>query len=625
MNLEEFLSNNYAEIIGLVFIWIIITKEKVLDAKASRGFKLVFYCEVIELITFNLEKITRTWSDPSVSRILLSAVGYTFRALLVYIFIRMIWPHEENKKAKILLSLPVFICAIGGISPFFTHIVYYFNDMNNYCEGPLSQIFMVTIICYILLFAYYIIKGRHENEMMNTMTLLLIAFFIISSTVMSTIYDIEWLGRLSIVYGMVFCLFELDATKLQKTIYALQENEELKRTLIELDKKKKEAEVANEVKTRFLLNMSHDIRTPLNGIVGMLDIAEYYPDDLEKQAECRSKVREASRILLELVNDVLDKSKLDSGEIVLEHVPFNFLDVVKDSYVAIYKQAEEKNIEIIESDCNCKHFNLIGSPLHVKRIMMNIISNAIKYNKENGKIYITCKEIYSDDHTSTIEFKCEDTGIGMTEEFQKHVFESFTQEENSARSSYNGTGLGMSIVKSIVDKMNGTISVESVKGEGSTFDVVLPFEIDTSVNEEVVNEIEEEYSIAGVNVLLVEDNELNMEIAKFLLEENGASVVEAHNGQEAIDIFSQSSLNEFDVILMDIMMPVKGGYAATKEIRALDREDAKIIPIIAMTANAFVEDKLKAKEAGMNEHISKPLDSKLVVKTIYEFVKKHKN
>ena len=484
---------------------------------------------------------------------------------------------------------------------------------------------MVTIICYILLFAYYIIKGRHENEMMNTMTLLLIAFFIISSTVMSTIYDIEWLGRLSIVYGMVFCLFELDATKLQKTIYALQENEELKRTLIELEEKKKEAEVANEVKTRFLLNMSHDIRTPLNGIVGMLDIAEHYPDDLEKQAECRSKVREASKILLELVNDVLDKSKLDSGEIVLEHVPFNFLDVVKDSYVAIYKQAEEKHVEIIDNDCDCKHFNLVGSPLHVKRIMMNILSNAIKYNKENGKIYITCKEIYSDDHTSTIEFKCEDTGIGMTEEFQKHVFESFTQEENSARSSYNGTGLGMSIVKSIVDKMNGTISVESVKGEGSTFDVVIPFEIDTSVKEEVANEIEEEYSITGVNVLLVEDNELNMEIAKFLLEENGASVVEAHNGQEAFDIFSQSSLNEFDVILMDIMMPVKGGYTATKEIRALDREDAKIIPIIAMTANAFVEDKLKAKEAGMNEHISKPLDSKLVVKTIYEFVKKHNN
>ncbi len=626
MTLEEFLSNNFAEIIGLVFIWIIINKEKLLDKEDIHRFMVIFWCEIIEMVAFNVEKVTGYWSEPTALRIILSGVAYTFRAVLVYLFIRLIWPYEDNKKAKTLLVLPVILCAICGMSPFFTDIVYTFTPTNHFSRGPLGYVFVVTVIGYVLLFVYYIIKQHNRKEKMNTTILLLIAFFIITSTIMSTVYDMEWLGRLSIVYGIVFCLFALDANKLKDTIKVLQENQELKEALAELEKTKKEAEVANEAKTTFLLNMSHDIRTPLNGIIGMLDIADHFPDDLEKQNDCRIKVRNASKILLELVNDVLDRSKLESGEVVLEHVSFDLNDIIRDTYASVEKLAEDRDVEIIEEENAVTHYKLIGSPLHYKRILINIISNAIKYNKDHGKIYITLREIDSTEKQATLEFICRDTGIGMSEEFMRHIFEPFTQENTSARSSYKGTGLGMSIVKSIVEKMNGTITVESVKDEGSTFKVVIPFEINDSyaLTSDENTYSNEQYSIQGLNILLVEDNDLNMEISEFLLKEDGANVIEALNGKEAVEIFSKSEIGQIDAILMDVMMPIMNGYDATKAIRNLDRKDALTIPIIAMTANAFVEDKLKAKEAGMNGYISKPLDEKLVIKTIAESVRKNK-
>ncbi len=626
MTFEEFLSNNFAEIIGLIFIWIILNKERVLEKDDVKHFMMIFYCEVFEMLAFNIEKITGYWAEPTALRILLSAIAYTLRAVLVYLFIRLIWPYEHNKKAKVLLTIPIILCGICGISPFFTGIVYSFNAGNHFVRGPLGWIFMVTVIAYILIFVFYIIKQHRSSAKMNTVILLLIAFFIITSTVLSTIYNMEWMGRLSIVYGTVFCLFALDANRLQKTIYALQENQELKETLNELEKTKKEAEVANEAKTTFLLNMSHDIRTPLNGIIGMLDIADHFPDDLEKQKECREKVRNASKILLELVNDVLDRSKLESGEVVLEHVSFDVNSIMKDTYTSVSKLAEDSGVEIVEEEICVEHVKLLGSPLHFKRILINIISNAIKYNKEHGKVYITLKEIETNDNVSTIEFICRDTGIGMSEEFMQHLFEPFTQEDQSARSSYTGTGLGMSIVKSIVDKMNGTITVQSKKNEGSTFDVIIPFEIDCSESTLVDQDSEEleEYSIEGLNILLVEDNDLNMEIAEFLLKNKGVNIIQAKNGQEAIDVFKNSKPYEIDAILMDVMMPIMNGYEATKAIRLLDREDAKDIPIIAMTANAFIEDKIKATEAGMSGYISKPLDEKIVIQTIAKSVTRKK-
>ena len=382
-----------------------------------------------------------------------------------------------------------------------------------------------------------------------------------------------------------------------------------------------EAEQADQAKTEFLLRMSHDIRTPINGIMGMLEIADKNKDDLEKQSECREKIRNSSMILLDLINEVLDMSKLESGEIVLEHVPFDLVEVSRDVYYSVKKMADDRDIEIIEENCSARDARLIGSPLHLKRLMLNIMSNAVKYNKDYGKMYITCREVDNDGEIMHLEFKCRDTGIGMSPEYLTHVYEPFTQEDTSSRTKYAGTGLGMSIVKKLVDKMGGIITVESVKDEGTVFDVILPFELDKSAHKEALPEKEtEQYSIAGLHILLVEDNELNMEIAKYLLEEEGVHVSPAWNGQEAVDSFRNAAPGQFDAILMDVMMPVIDGYEATRQIRALDRADAKTIPIIAMTANAFAEDKLASKAAGMNGHISKPLDIKLVVKTVANLV-----
>ena len=399
-----------------------------------------------------------------------------------------------------------------------------------------------------------------------------------------------------------------------------QENDEKYKT--ELLRAAKKAEAANEAKTEFLQRMSHDIRTPINGICGMINVADHYADNMEKQTECRAKIKEASHLLLELVNEVLDMSKLESDEVVLEEIPFNLNSISEEILGVIEQVAAEQNIRILWEKKEVTHWNLIGSPVHVKRILMNILSNAVKYNKENGYIYISCREIPSKQTAmTTLEFVCRDTGIGMAEAFQKRIFEPFAQEHAGSRTKFAGTGLGMPITKKLVEKMGGTISFESKEGTGTTFVIRIPFQIDADMKDRTETEEKTEASIQGLHVLLAEDNELNMEIAEFVLQNEGTVVTKAWNGQEAVDIFRKSSPGEFDVILMDIMMPVMNGYEAAKMIRSLDREDAKVIPIIAMTANAFTEDKMRAKEAGMDEHIAKPVDGKLLVKVINELVK----
>ena len=383
----------------------------------------------------------------------------------------------------------------------------------------------------------------------------------------------------------------------------------------------KKAEAANEAKTEFLQRMSHDIRTPINGICGFVNMADHYADDIKKQTEYRTKVKEASNLLLELVNDVLDMSKLESGEIVLEEIPFNLSSIFKEVFVVIEQMASEQNIQIEWEKKEIIHRDFIGSPGYVKRVMMNILSNAVKYNRENGHIYISCMEIPSEQpEMTTMEFVCRDTGIGMTEEFQKCVFEPFAQEHTGSRTKFAGTGLGMSIAKNLVEKMGGSISFESKEGAGTTFVIQVPFKIDPDADKREEQRDVSEKSIKGLHILLAEDNELNMEIAEFVLQNVGADVTKAWNGQEAVELFRKSEPGGFDTILMDIMMPVMNGYEATKMIRSLDREDAKTIPIIAMTANAFTEDRLKAKEAGMNEHIVKPLDVELLIKVIHKLV-----
>ena len=290
------------------------------------------------------------------------------------------------------------------------------------------------------------------------------------------------------------------------------------------------------------------------------------------------------------------------------------------------KKADEREIKVEHKTPEIIHKDLIGSPIHLKRLLMNILSNAVKYNKDYGKIYLSSREISSEqDKIVTLEFKCQDTGIGMSEEFQKHLFEPFAQEQKGGASKFGGTGLGMPITKSLVEKMGGTITFISEQGVGTTFVITIPFKINEDVARDEEKQEEVTASIRGLNILLVEDNELNMEIAEFVIQSEGASVVKAWNGQEAVEAFEKSASSEFDAILMDVMMPVMNGYEATKIIRSMDRSDAKKIPIIAMTANAFVEDRIKSKEAGMNEHVSKPIDMKLLVEIIAELAGKNKN
>ena len=421
-----------------------------------------------------------------------------------------------------------------------------------------------------------------------------------------------------LIFG-IFCFWGYRADLAHRK----QEKEKDEKYKAELLRAAKKAEAANEAKTEFLQRMSHDIRTPINGICGMINVADHYADNMEKQTECRAKIKEASHLLLELINEVLDMSKLESDEVVLEDIPFNLNSIFEEILGVIEHMAAEQNIRIIWEEKEVTHWNLIGSPVHVKRILMNILSNAVKYNKENGYVYISCREIPSKQTAMpTLEFVCRDTGIGMTEAFQKRIFEPFAQEHAGSRTKFAGTGLGMPITKKLVEKMGGTISFESKEGTGTTFVIRIPFQIDADMKDRNETEEKTETSIQGLHVLLTEDNELNMEIAEFVLQNEGAVVTKAWNGQKAVDIFRKSRPGEFDAILMDIMMPVMNGYEAAKMIRSLDREDAKVIPIIAMTANAFTEDKMRAKEAGMDEHIAKPVDGKLLVKVINELVKR---
>ena len=447
---------------------------------------------------------------------------------------------------------------------------------------------------------YYIYAYLPDNEVFHNLPL----------SVISVIF----------LYFLMFSIFWLWTYRTNQ-VHQKKEQEKDEKYKAELLIAAKKAEAANEAKTEFLQRMSHDIRTPINGICGLVNMAEHYVDNMEKQTEYRTKVKEASNLLLELVNDVLDMSKLESGEIVLEEIPFNLSKISREVFVVIEQMAAEQNIQIKWEKKEITHRDLIGSPGYVKRVMMNILSNAMKYNRENGHIYISCIEIPSGQPEMTImEFVCRDTGIGMAEEFQKHIFEPFAQEHSGSRTKFAGTGLGMPIAKKLIEKMGGTITFESVEGVGTTFVIRVPFRIDTDRNSKVETGEKTEVSIRGLHILLAEDNELNMEIAEFMLQNEGVEVTKAWDGQEAVKIFEKSRSGEFDVILMDIMMPVMNGYEAAKMIRSLDREDAKAIPIIAMTANAFTEDRLRAKEAGMDEHVAKPVDVESLIKVIHGLV-----
>lgn len=378
-----------------------------------------------------------------------------------------------------------------------------------------------------------------------------------------------------------------------------------------------EAQKANQAKTEFLSHMSHDMRTPINGIMGMLNIAENNPEDMERQEDCRKKIKTSAEHLLSLINDILNINKMESGNIEFEDETFSLQELLHNCAVIVGGQASTRNVKLttdFEEPGKLEHEYFVGSPLYIKQVVINIAGNAVKYNKPMGSVHLSCRESADKDGTAKICFEISDTGIGMSKEFQKHIFEPFTQEQSGARTNYQGTGLGMTITKKLVDSMGGTIEVESEVDKGSRFTVVIPVKIAAPDNdsEAAAGNEEEQTQLTGKHVLLVEDNELNQEIAQYMLEEMGVKVTLAVNGKEAVDLFEKSAPGDYQMILMDIMMPVMDGHEATRVIRSLDRPDAATIPIAAMTANAFAEDVQAAKDAGMNEHIAKPLDPEVV-------------
>lgn len=382
---------------------------------------------------------------------------------------------------------------------------------------------------------------------------------------------------------------------------------------------KEDAERANDAKSNFLARMSHDIRTPMNGIMGMTKIARDNVEDSDKVVFALDRIDSASNQLKNLINDVLDMSKLESGKTILSYEPFNIntiLDNLKDVFAELILA---KGIHFEMEKCDIKHENLIGSPLHIQRVIQNIESNAIKYNKPNGSLKIKVEEIGGTSDETTFRFTISDTGIGMSEEFKQHIFEPFSRENENAGTQYMGTGLGMAITKELLELMNGSVSVESTPGEGTVFVVEIPCTIDKYANKKKNEKAVVIDNLSGLNILVVEDNKINAEIAEYILTKSGAKVTLAENGKAAVDMFLESDEGYYDIILMDVMMPVMNGYEATKEIRKQHRKDAKQIPIIAMTANAFTKDKQDAIEAGMNEHIAKPLDINLFLEIISKY------
>lgn len=366
---------------------------------------------------------------------------------------------------------------------------------------------------------------------------------------------------------------------------------------------------ANSAKSEFLSHMSHDLRTPINGILGMLTILEKSQDDPERQRDCRNKIRVSAEHLLSLVNDVLQVSKLESGRPAVVEEPFDLCTVLEDCIAVLSPLAEERAVLLELEMSGLRHRRVIGNPLHLKKILMSVIDNALKYNRPHGSVFVRAEETAFRGGTASCRFEIEDTGIGIGEDFKEHIFEPFTQEHQGARTNYNGVGLGMSIVKKLVDQMRGTVTIDSRLGRGSVVQIILPIRVDETWSGQPANEEQDvQGDVTGMQVLLVEDNELNCEIVEYILREAGAEVVTANDGKAAVDAFAASEPGRFDCILMDLMMPVMSGYEAARVIRGLDRADAKSVPIVALSANAFEEDIALAKDAGMNAHLAKPVD-----------------
>ena len=404
------------------------------------------------------------------------------------------------------------------------------------------------------------------------------------------------------------------------------------------DVKKKEQELLQQVaearkdaalKSRFLSNMSHDIRTPINGIIGMTELADRYPDNLEIQKKCREKLVESARHLVSMVNDILDMNKLETEQFVENDIPFNLAAVLNRVNTDQQMQAGKKKIDYVvdwkKSELN--HMYLMGNPVYIEKLLTVITDNAVKFTKPGGNVSVWCREISEDDERAFYEFGCSDNGIGMSEEFAGHAFEMFSQENKTSRTQYEGTGLGLAIAKKITERLGGTIEIKSKKNCGTTVTMTIPFKTGVQnlmqYTENVNTESTEDIPLEGLHALIAEDNELNLEIAKLMLEEKGICVECAADGKEAVAKFEESEPGYYDVIFMDIMMPYMNGWDATRKIRTLQRPDADKIPIIAMSANAFAEDIINSHISGMNWHLTKPVDADKMMTALKECIRKN--
>lgn len=404
------------------------------------------------------------------------------------------------------------------------------------------------------------------------------------------------------------------------------------------DVKKKEQELLHQVaearkdaalKSQFLSNMSHDIRTPINGIIGMTELADRYPDNLEIQKKCREKLVESARHLVSMVNDILDMNKLETEQFVENDIPFNLAAVLNRVNTDQQMQAGKKKIDYVvdwkKSELN--HMYLMGNPVYIEKLLTVITDNAVKFTKPGGNVSVWCREISEDDERAFYEFGCSDNGIGMSEEFAGHAFEMFSQENKTSRTQYEGTGLGLAIAKKITERLGGTIEIKSKKNCGTTVTMTIPFKTGVQnlmqYTENVNTESTEDIPLEGLHALIAEDNELNLEIAKLMLEEKGICVECAADGKEAVAKFEESEQGHYDVIFMDIMMPYMNGWDATRKIRTLQRPDADKIPIIAMSANAFAEDIINSHISGMNWHLTKPVDADKLMTALKECIRKN--
>ena len=373
-----------------------------------------------------------------------------------------------------------------------------------------------------------------------------------------------------------------------------------------------------EMKTRFLATMSHDIRTPLNGIIGMVNMGNQYADDPQMQQKIREKVMESLKYLVSLVNDVLDMNKLQSGDLKEQQLLFDLTEVLRELNQIYDERAAKKGIryEVDWKNGTYSHIALIGNPVYLGRILSNIMDNAIKFSQVGSVITVWVREETLDDDRAFFTFYCKDQGVGMSEDFIAHAFDMFSQENKTSRSRYEGTGLGLAITKQLVDRMDGSIELKSKVGVGTTVIVKIPFKIGTQDKNSNLSDKPvslDDYSVEGMRALVVEDNELNMEIVRCILEDSGMEVTCAADGQEAVEIFEKSAPDYFGVIYMDIMMPRMNGLDAARTIREMKRRDAMRVPIIAMSANAFAEDIINSRLAGMNVHLAKPLDAEKMI------------